>query len=242
MFWLIEQVKEIAKFTDLEILASFVAASVHDFRHPGVNSNFLMNTLDVMAIRFNCISVLESMHASESLLALRRPENNFFENHSNKEFLEFHELVVQLVLATDMAKHISILGDFTAKIAACGGINWSNTADRHLALRMFIKMADLSNPTRELSIYREWTEQLLKEFFAQGDREKAEGLPISPFMDRGSCNVAKMQTTFLSMVIKPLVLSIIKIVPTATELLTNVETNIGSWKMPPSPTSKPSVL
>jgi hypothetical protein len=166
-----------------------------------------------------------------------RPENNFFEGHAHTEFVQFHELVVKLILATDMQRHVTILGEFNAALAGTGGgINWANSSDRHLVLRLLIKMADLSNSSRENSVYREWTDRVCAEFWNQGDREKAAGLQISPFMDRSSCDVGKMQRTFLSMVIRPLVTAVIKVAPGASELLANVDANIASWASSPSPT------
>jgi high affinity cGMP-specific 3',5'-cyclic phosphodiesterase 9 len=38
-----------------------------------------------------------------------------------------------------------------------------------------------------------WVEALLDEFFNQSDREKAEGLPTAPFMDREKVTKASAQ-------------------------------------------------
>lgn len=41
----------------LALLAVLVGAIIHDFQHPGVNNNFLLNTLDPLALDYNGISV-----------------------------------------------------------------------------------------------------------------------------------------------------------------------------------------
>lgn len=35
-----------------------------------------------------------------------------------------------------------------------------------------------------MALYEKWTERILEEFFTQGDLEKSNNLPISPFFDR----------------------------------------------------------
>lgn len=50
--------------TGREQFALMVASVAHDIGHPGVNNNFLINSSDELALRYNDISVLENHHAS----------------------------------------------------------------------------------------------------------------------------------------------------------------------------------
>lgn len=45
---------------------------------------------------------------------------------------------------------------------------------------------------------------MLEEFFAQGDRERAAGLPVSPMMDRTSTSRALSQINFIEFIVAPL--------------------------------------
>ena len=45
---------------------------------------------------------------------------------------------------------------------------------------------------------------MLEEFFAQGDRERAAGLPVSPMMDRTSTSHALSQINFIEFIVAPL--------------------------------------
>jgi len=56
-----------------------------------------------------------------------------------------------------------------------------------------IHCADLSNPTKPLDLYRQWTDRIMQEFFAQGDTERKLGLDISPMCDRHTATVEKSQ-------------------------------------------------
>jgi cAMP-specific phosphodiesterase 4 len=60
-------------------------------------------------------------------------------------------------------------------------------------LQNMIHCADLSNPTKPLHLYRQWTNRVMEEFFLQGDREYSEGLEISAMCDRHNANIEKTQ-------------------------------------------------
>lgn len=60
-------------------------------------------------------------------------------------------------------------------------------------LRNMVHCADLSNPTKPLDVYRQWTERIMEEFFRQGDKERERGMEISPMCDKHTASVEKSQ-------------------------------------------------
>ena len=56
-----------------------------------------------------------------------------------------------------------------------------------------VHCADLSNPTKPLDIYRRWVSLIMEEFFQQGDREREQGLDVSPMCDRQNATIEKSQ-------------------------------------------------
>ena len=60
-------------------------------------------------------------------------------------------------------------------------------------LQNLVHCADLSNPTKPLDIYREWTGRIMEEFFRQGDLERERGMDISPMCDRHTATIEKSQ-------------------------------------------------
>lgn len=60
-------------------------------------------------------------------------------------------------------------------------------------LRNMVHCADLSNPTKPLAVYRQWTERIMEEFFRQGDKERERGMEISPMCDKHTASVEKSQ-------------------------------------------------
>ncbi|VDP67888.1 unnamed protein product [Schistosoma mattheei] len=67
--------------TNIDEVATLLAAIVHDVDHPGKTNPFLVNSNDPLAILYNDIAVLESHHAAVSFeLTLRSPDINIFQN------------------------------------------------------------------------------------------------------------------------------------------------------------------
>ena len=62
------------------VLASLVAAAMHDIGHDGHNNAFHVATLSDLAMMYNDKSCLESMHASVGLGLLRHARNDILEH------------------------------------------------------------------------------------------------------------------------------------------------------------------
>lgn len=80
--------------------------------------------------------------------------------------------MIDMVLSTDMSKHMSLLADLktmveTKKVAGSGVLLLDNYTDRIQVLENLVHCADLSNPTKPLSLYRRWVDLLMEEFFQQ---------------------------------------------------------------------------
>jgi 3'5'-cyclic nucleotide phosphodiesterase len=53
-----------------------LAAIMHDYRHPGLNNNYLVKRFDTLSVTYNDQSVLENFHASEAFRLLLDPKFN----------------------------------------------------------------------------------------------------------------------------------------------------------------------
>ncbi|KAM6274263.1 cGMP-inhibited 3',5'-cyclic phosphodiesterase 3B isoform 2-T2 [Porphyrio hochstetteri] len=191
----------------LELMALYVAAAMHDYDHPGRTNAFLVATNAPQAVLYNDRSVLENHHAASAWnLFLSRPEYNFLSNLDHVEFKRFRFLVIEAILATDLKKHFDFLAEFNAKVSDLNshGIEWSNENDRLLACQICIKLADINGPAKVRELHLKWTEGIVNEFYEQGDEEASLGLPISPFMDRSSPQLAKLQESFITHIVGPL--------------------------------------
>ncbi|XP_041852283.1 cGMP-inhibited 3',5'-cyclic phosphodiesterase B isoform X2 [Melanotaenia boesemani] len=191
----------------LELMALYVAAAMHDYDHPGRTNAFLVATNAPQAVLYNDRSVLENHHAASAWsLYLSQPEYNFLVNLDHVEFKRFRFLVIEAILATDLKKHFDFLAEFNNKVNDVNspGIDWTNENDRLLVCQVCIKLADINGPAKVRDLHLKWTEGIVNEFYEQGDEEAKLGLPISPFMDRSSPQLAKLQESFITHIVGPL--------------------------------------
>ncbi|XP_053304335.1 cGMP-inhibited 3',5'-cyclic phosphodiesterase 3B [Spea bombifrons] len=196
-----------ANIPALELMALYVAAAMHDYDHPGRTNAFLVATNAPQAVLYNDRSVLENHHAASAWnLFLSQSDYNFLSYLDHVQFKRFRFLVIEAILATDLKKHFDFLAEFNAKVndVNSNGIDWSNENDRLLVCQVCIKLADINGPAKTRDLHLKWTEGIVNEFYEQGDEEASLGLPISPFMDRSSPQLAKLQESFITHIVGPL--------------------------------------
>eukprot|EP01087_Luapelamoeba_hula_P008181 TRINITY_DN2028_c1_g1_i1.p1 TRINITY_DN2028_c1_g1~~TRINITY_DN2028_c1_g1_i1.p1 ORF type:complete len:226 (-),score=43.34 TRINITY_DN2028_c1_g1_i1:44-721(-) len=215
----------------LEIFAILISAVCHDIHHPGLNNNFQSNTSSDLAIVYNDKSILENYHCSEAFRIMRRPECNILEGLSKTEYRELRKLVINSILATDMARHMESTAKFSTLLESEGGFNRESQDHRLILLEIILKCGDISNPTRPLRIANYWSEMVQNEFYAQGDEEKKQGLQVSAFMDRDNASAAKMTVGFISFFVAPLFGSLVKLLPAANLCLERLEETRLHWQM-----------
>ena len=98
-------------FSPYDITAALFAAAVHDVGHPGVTNQYLINTGSDLALLYNDNSVLENYHVSLAFKLAQNPQRDIFWNLSSDERKVMRRMIIDIVLATDMTKHIIILAD-----------------------------------------------------------------------------------------------------------------------------------
>ncbi|KAL0490313.1 hypothetical protein AKO1_009465 [Acrasis kona] len=156
--------------SDIDLLAAIIASACHDYAHPGVSNLFERLTESERAVRFNDQSILENFHCSETFMLLYLPQYNFMDNVPKEDKRQFRDLVISMILATDIGRHFALLDHLRKGIAkAFDGRDRENVVDM---LRMIIKCADVGNPAKPRDISEKWSHMVQEEFFAQGDMEK----------------------------------------------------------------------
>ncbi|XP_043940500.1 cAMP-specific 3',5'-cyclic phosphodiesterase 4A isoform X1 [Protopterus annectens] len=236
-----------AVFTDLEILAALFAAAIHDVDHPGVSNQFLINTNSELALMYNDESVLENHHLAVGFKLLQEENCDIFQNLIKRQRQTLRKMVIDMVLATDMSKHMSLLADLktmveTKKVTSSGVLLLDNYTDRIQVLRNMVHCADLSGPTKPLELYRQWTDRIMEEFFRQGDKERERGMEISPMCDKHTASVEKSQVGFIDYIVHPLWETWSDLVhPDAQEILDTLEDNRDWYQgmIPQSPSPPP---
>ncbi|KAJ8019550.1 Calcium/calmodulin-dependent 3',5'-cyclic nucleotide phosphodiesterase 1C [Holothuria leucospilota] len=183
--------------TDLEILACILAAVMHDFEHTGTTNNFHINTGSDMAYLYNDRAVLENHHVSSTFRLIKEEDKNILANVSNDEFKELRNLIIEMVLATDMSYHFQQIKQMKSMIGTAESI------EKVKALSMVLHCADISHAAKEWKLHSKWTQLLMQEFFRQGDRERDLGIAISPLCDRNTTLIAESQIGFIDFIVEP---------------------------------------
>ncbi|XP_047671355.1 high affinity cGMP-specific 3',5'-cyclic phosphodiesterase 9A isoform X3 [Tachysurus vachellii] len=204
------------KFTQVDVLILMTAAVCHDLDHPGYNNTYQINARTELAVRYNDISPLENHHCAVAFQIFSQPDCNIFSNFDAEAFKQIRQGTITLILATDMARHGEILDSFKQKVE-----NFDFTNEEHVTcLKMvLIKCCDISNEVRPMEVAEPWVDCLLEEYFMQSDREKSEGLPVAPFMDREKVTKPTAQIGFIKFVLIPMFETVMKLFPQIEEVM-----------------------
>jgi len=222
----------------LVILAALLAALVHDYEHEGVNNDFLVKTSSDRAILYNDKSPNENHHVAAAWKVLQRPECNFLENVTVKEYQQLRRLVVDLVLTTDMAEHGTTLKKFKdiedfkkSDVVIAGDFTAMSAQDALVVLQLALKCADLGHLSLSWTSHMRWVQRLEEEFFAQGDAEEKLGMPeISFLMDRKKQGASDTQVGFFDFVVLPIFGALAGSFPKTQPMFAAVESNYQKWK------------
>jgi len=212
------------------VVSLIVAAMIHDTDHPGVMNPFLVNTRHPLAVLYNNRSVLENHHCATALALLERPELNFVSHLPTETQETMRKHMTTCVLATDVMLNFGFVKELNGLLetGAKGGARGGTALPLEHAMKLIIKAADVSNPTRVMKVYKPWIAGVMAEFFAQGDAEKELGLPVSMNCDRHTVDVNQAQIGFIKFIVKPLFECAAKFIPElSTGALANVEGNLA---------------
>lgn len=238
--------------TPAELYALLVSGLCHDIAHPGLTNLYLVNTSHEIALRYNDRSPLENMHACKLFEIVSKPETNIFVSMEKPEFRALRKACVDAILHTDNAKHFAIvkevqmLFDLNAELF---NVSWElYTEDpetfptmevvelleieqnRNLMVRLLLHLADISYATKPMRICRIWGYKVLEEFFAQGDLEKSQGLPLQALNDRDKVNRAMSQLSYTEFIVAPLFLPVLKILPPIHIPVQQMVVNVRAWE------------
>ncbi|KAF2071837.1 hypothetical protein CYY_006854 [Polysphondylium violaceum] len=222
--------------SDLEIFSMLLSAIVHDYKHPGFNNTFQINTKSSLALKYNDRSVLENYHICQAFKLINQP-NGILSNMSEPQKREVRDLAINLVLSTDMANHFDLVGKFKSKLNGTNGFACLDKKDKLLLMQIAIKCADVSNPSKPWDLYKEWADRVMEEFYRQGDEERKRGMDISAFMDRNKPATTKCQISFINLFVDPLYEMWTTQFPEFKQCHSNVKSNLAVWEAEMNTTS-----
>ncbi|KAJ7995327.1 hypothetical protein DPEC_G00243400 [Dallia pectoralis] len=213
---------------NIEIFALFVSCMCHDLDHRGTNNSFQVASQSVLAALYSSEgSVMERHHFAQAIAILNTHGCNIFDKFSRKDYQRMLDLMRDIILATDLAHHLRIFPDLQRMADA--GYNPKNHNHRSLLLCLLMTSCDLSDQTKGWKTTRKIAELIYKEFFSQGDLEKAMGNRPSEMMDREKAYIPELQISFMEHIAMPIYKLLSELLPGATELYERVATNRVQW-------------
>ncbi|KAI3385899.1 hypothetical protein SNEBB_006308 [Seison nebaliae] len=186
--------------TEVEKFAVLFAAIIHDYEHTGTTNNFHVQTNSDFALLYNDRAVLENHHISSAFRLFSDPNLNIVASLSREQYREFRDLVIEMVLATDMSLHFQQVKTMTNLLSLPENLE---KIDKSKALSLILHTADISHPAKRWELHHKWTLRLIEEFFKQGDKEFDLNIPYSPLCDRHTTHVAKSQIGFINYIVEP---------------------------------------
>ncbi|OHS92997.1 3'5'-cyclic nucleotide phosphodiesterase family protein [Tritrichomonas foetus] len=218
------------KLTKFELFALLISAICHDANHDGFTNVFNEKAETPLGILFKNQSVMETHHCTITINVISKEENNIFESLDTSKLKEIWNLIINLILTTDMARHHTFLTD-TNQLLEKGPLDMKLPEHRFVTMQLLLKCADISNVSRPFELADKWCDVLCEEFFRQGDLEKTSGMEYtSPLNDREHLDKPKSQIGFYTFVCLPLYQCAAKALPPLQVNVEQVEANLAVWK------------
>uniref|UniRef100_A0A452IXW9 Phosphodiesterase n=1 Tax=Gopherus agassizii TaxID=38772 RepID=A0A452IXW9_9SAUR len=220
---------ELVKYLeDIEIFALFISCMCHDLDHRGTNNSFQVASKSVLAALYSSEgSVMERHHFAQAIAILNTHGCNIFDHFSRKDYQRMLDLMRDIILATDLAHHLRIFKDLQ-KMAEVG-YDPENKQHHSLLLCLLMTSCDLSDQTKGWKTTRKIAELIYKEFFSQGDLEKAMGNRPMEMMDREKAYIPELQISFMEHIAMPIYKLLQDLFPRAAELYERVASNREQW-------------
>jgi len=219
-----------------------IAAISHVLGHLGVNNQYLIETSHELALKYNDRSPLENMHCATLFQVASDPEINVFAQDEKELYKEMRKGIINAILHTDVIKHNEMMKELTM-LYTMDSEAFDASRDHglfdaavqvlqdhtQLTLNALLHCADVGNPMKPWDLAQRLAYLCVDEFFAQGDLEKAAGIPVQMLNDRDKVNRPNSQIGFIEFVIAPMVEAIVHLFPTLDDLADNLGTNITRW-------------
>ena len=224
-------------YTNINDILSLLTASLgHDLGHPGLNTNYLINSYDEKTLIYNDISPLENYHSSLLFKIIRKDSCNIFDKFSDFDFRTLRKRIICEILSTDMKIHSKVLSVIKSKL-----INNPNKIliskdsknifeEQQSIFNFIVHCADISHNAKSFNISLKWVKLLSLELWKQGDKEKEKKLPISFLCDRNNFDIPKSQIGFIKGFIIPTFDVLTEIFPSLLFLKNNAFNNLKIWE------------
>jgi hypothetical protein len=192
--------------TPLDMLAVLIGGLCHDLDHPGHNNAYEVVAETDRALTHSFDAVLERHHASLAHRLLKSPGSSILESLTSAEKTYVHQAITDIILATNMADHGSLVKRLEKCSTKSAPFDISDERSRRDLMRFVAHSADISSQVLPFNVAKLWSDRVCAEFMHQSSEEKIHNYPVTQFMtnldtDEQRCHA---QLGFISYVVRPL--------------------------------------
>eukprot|EP00511_Aplanochytrium_stocchinoi_P007117 CAMPEP_0204838596 /NCGR_PEP_ID=MMETSP1346-20131115/31327_1 /ASSEMBLY_ACC=CAM_ASM_000771 /TAXON_ID=215587 /ORGANISM="Aplanochytrium stocchinoi, Strain GSBS06" /LENGTH=603 /DNA_ID=CAMNT_0051974745 /DNA_START=310 /DNA_END=2121 /DNA_ORIENTATION=+ len=203
-------------------LAFFIAALGHDLDHPGSDNNYENLSGSQLAEKYNRQSVLENHHVNQFLNLILDEDKNIFKYLEVSQQLEVNQILVDLVLATDMRYHNDHV-EFLQNLESPNNA-FKDPGRLKLLIMSLIHACDLSGQCVHLQLALAWEERIAAEMQAQAKKYEDLGVEVPQHLRNldNPRSRAGAQLDFINKVVIPLWVEVARVFPNMKPLYDNL--------------------
>ncbi|KAF6778388.1 hypothetical protein AHF37_02314 [Paragonimus kellicotti] len=201
-------------FSLLEKICLFIAALCHDLDHRGYDNRFMKKFSTPLASLYSS-SPMEHHHFNMTIT-----------------ILQILGIIKHAILSTDLATFWASKSKLESYLDSEKGLDWTDHEQR-------MSVVGIAMPTCDLcAMYKPWDIQvkvvmlIMKEFWAQGDQEKASDSKPLSLMDRDeAAQLAGGQVGFIRALCLPCYTTIVRVFPQMQPIVDEVSNNLAQWEV-----------
>lgn len=202
--------------SDLDIMAALLAATIHDFQHPGVNNEFLIKKKHAKAVRYNDMSVLENHHLASAFAVLLDQNCDITIALTEDQYWVLRTSIIKMVMCTDLKFQEDTIGSFKNYRGIPNFPN--NDKEKQILMNMAMRISDYGNSMQPGDLYLKWMAMIMEEFYQQGDIEDHLGMEDTYlFMKRRETNPFACQLSFIEIIVEPMAVVWVEFLPDIRE-------------------------
>lgn len=187
-------------FTFIERVALVIGAVCHDLDHRGFTSNFLQTNGSPLVTLYH-ESPLENHHFWVTKIIL--DSTNLLRSVNQSDQKAIMTCIKKLILATDLTQHLKNRSK-VRDICDDNSLDWKNDGHRELITNILMTSADLSGQAKRFDVAQRLVNNVLSEFYQEGDLQKKMGIIPMAVMDREQTNnIPDYQVQFLNRICVP---------------------------------------
>jgi len=231
--------------SDDQLFVQLISAMSHNIGHPGLSNEHLRQRDDALALTYNDFAPLENMSLAKMFAIAAVEEQNIFAKVEAGSRRAMRKEIIEVVLCTDVGVHHSFLNQvalfyqlnsgelslFESQLQLLDGHMLDVfTKEALMFQKLFVHLADNHmHSTKPWDLCFRLAQLSMDEYFAQGDLERAAGMPVQILHDSQKACSNYIQVGWITHFVLPMAEVVIHIFPPMFPLVEHVGVNFQKW-------------